>query len=145
MQSEFTCHIGLRGKLFCRACWVKGPDAQDEGGIVRDPENEQGADTARNSSNSDDGSEAESMAGSEASAGSENSEGGAAPVAGKKGLRKKAVETMSQLLRRAGDFIKVLILVECATARHGCSHLFILDSDLDRQASSQIRDRREAE
>ncbi|KAJ7707193.1 hypothetical protein B0H14DRAFT_2228663, partial [Mycena olivaceomarginata] len=24
MQSEFACHIGLRGKLFCRACWVKG-------------------------------------------------------------------------------------------------------------------------
>ncbi|KAK7021568.1 hypothetical protein R3P38DRAFT_3397021 [Favolaschia claudopus] len=27
MQSEFACHIGLRGKLFCRACWVKGSDA----------------------------------------------------------------------------------------------------------------------
>ncbi|RDB27987.1 hypothetical protein Hypma_002121 [Hypsizygus marmoreus] len=27
MQSEFACHIGLRGKLFCRACWVKGTDA----------------------------------------------------------------------------------------------------------------------
>ncbi|KAL1726516.1 hypothetical protein EV714DRAFT_219219 [Schizophyllum commune] len=24
MQSEFACHIGLRGKLFCRMCWVKG-------------------------------------------------------------------------------------------------------------------------
>ncbi|KAJ6569397.1 hypothetical protein B0H19DRAFT_1257049 [Mycena capillaripes] len=29
MQSEFACHIGLRGKLFCRACWVKGHDAMD--------------------------------------------------------------------------------------------------------------------
>jgi hypothetical protein len=28
MQSEFACHIGLKGKLFCRACWVKGTDAQ---------------------------------------------------------------------------------------------------------------------
>lgn len=26
MQSEFACHIGLRGKFFCRACWVKGFD-----------------------------------------------------------------------------------------------------------------------
>ena len=30
MQSEFACHIGLRGKFFCRACWVKGRDADDE-------------------------------------------------------------------------------------------------------------------
>ena len=29
MHSEFACHIGLRGKYFCRACWVKGSDAQD--------------------------------------------------------------------------------------------------------------------
>jgi hypothetical protein len=29
MQSEFACHIGMRGKLFCRACWVKGSDALD--------------------------------------------------------------------------------------------------------------------
>lgn len=29
MQSEFACHIGLPGKLFCRACWVKGRDALD--------------------------------------------------------------------------------------------------------------------
>ena len=28
MQSEFACHIGLKGKFFCRACWVKGTDAQ---------------------------------------------------------------------------------------------------------------------
>jgi hypothetical protein len=29
MHSEFACHIGLRGKFFCRSCWVKGTDAQD--------------------------------------------------------------------------------------------------------------------
>ncbi|KAJ4497667.1 hypothetical protein C8R41DRAFT_894578 [Lentinula lateritia] len=28
MQSEFACHIGLRGKLFCRTCWIKGKDAK---------------------------------------------------------------------------------------------------------------------
>ncbi|OSX60535.1 hypothetical protein POSPLADRAFT_1148718, partial [Postia placenta MAD-698-R-SB12] len=27
MQSKFACHIGLHGKLFCRACWVCGKDA----------------------------------------------------------------------------------------------------------------------
>ena len=30
MQSEFACHIGLRGKYFCRACMVKGSDAADD-------------------------------------------------------------------------------------------------------------------
>jgi hypothetical protein len=30
MQSELACHIGLRGKYFCRCCWVKGPDAMDQ-------------------------------------------------------------------------------------------------------------------
>ncbi|KAJ7857099.1 hypothetical protein B0H14DRAFT_2578514 [Mycena olivaceomarginata] len=30
MQSEFACHIGLRGKYFCRACWVKGSDSLDD-------------------------------------------------------------------------------------------------------------------
>ncbi|KAJ7764528.1 hypothetical protein DFH07DRAFT_376904 [Mycena maculata] len=31
MQSEFACHIGFRGKLFCRTCWAKGdPESDDE-------------------------------------------------------------------------------------------------------------------
>ncbi|KAJ6616937.1 hypothetical protein B0H10DRAFT_1798409, partial [Mycena sp. CBHHK59/15] len=30
MQSEFACHIGFRGKLFCRACWAKGDPENDE-------------------------------------------------------------------------------------------------------------------
>ncbi|PBK72224.1 hypothetical protein ARMSODRAFT_853501, partial [Armillaria solidipes] len=29
MQSEFACHISLRGKYFCRICWVKGKDANE--------------------------------------------------------------------------------------------------------------------
>ena len=33
MHSEFACHIGLRGKFFCHACWVKGSDAQDSGNL----------------------------------------------------------------------------------------------------------------
>jgi hypothetical protein len=32
MQSEFACHIGFRGKYFCRICWVKGePEDENEG------------------------------------------------------------------------------------------------------------------
>jgi hypothetical protein len=31
MQSEFACHIGFRGKYFCRVCHVKGePEEENE-------------------------------------------------------------------------------------------------------------------
>ncbi|KAJ7126468.1 hypothetical protein C8R43DRAFT_897899 [Mycena crocata] len=30
MQSEFACHIGFRGKFFCRVCWVKGDPEEPE-------------------------------------------------------------------------------------------------------------------
>ncbi|PBK90657.1 hypothetical protein ARMGADRAFT_866159, partial [Armillaria gallica] len=35
MQSEFACHIGLRGKFFCRACWVMGKNrsSDDDDGL----------------------------------------------------------------------------------------------------------------
>jgi hypothetical protein len=36
MHSEFACHIGLRGKYFCRVCEVKGSDAADAGDIPVD-------------------------------------------------------------------------------------------------------------
>ena len=39
MQSEMACHIGLRGKFFCRVCWVKGRDAEDELGAIPLPAN----------------------------------------------------------------------------------------------------------
>lgn len=32
MQSEFACHIGMKGKFFCRMCWVKGQDASERVG-----------------------------------------------------------------------------------------------------------------
>jgi len=38
MHSEFACHIGLRGKYFCRACWVKGSDAQDGANLPNIPD-----------------------------------------------------------------------------------------------------------
>lgn len=36
MQSELACHIGLKGKFFCRNCWVKGRDADDRHVISTD-------------------------------------------------------------------------------------------------------------
>ena len=38
MHSKFACHIGLRGKYFCRSCWVKGSDAQDGMNLPNNPD-----------------------------------------------------------------------------------------------------------
>ncbi|KZV84575.1 hypothetical protein EXIGLDRAFT_842094 [Exidia glandulosa HHB12029] len=46
MQSELSCHIGMKGKYFCRVCWVKGVDRQQE------------ADAEDDDGHSTDGSEA---------------------------------------------------------------------------------------
>jgi hypothetical protein len=40
MHSEFACHIGLRGKYFCRTCWVKGSDAQDGARLPNIPDDD---------------------------------------------------------------------------------------------------------
>ena len=29
MQSEMSCHIGMRGRHFCRICYVKGHEVED--------------------------------------------------------------------------------------------------------------------
>ncbi|KAJ7603920.1 hypothetical protein FB45DRAFT_1085359 [Roridomyces roridus] len=64
MQSEFACHIGLQGKFFCRACWVKGSDSmEDDNGkpsAGRDRDRSGGSDLG-----TPDGSDAESRAGSD--------------------------------------------------------------------------------
>ncbi|KAJ7246704.1 hypothetical protein C8J57DRAFT_1438159 [Mycena rebaudengoi] len=91
MQSEFACHIGLRGKLFCRACWVKGPDALDE------PEG-----PAAQDGNVSEASEAGSVAGSD------ESDTAAATTTGGKGKGKKRVkETMQQIITRVKAFMTI--------------------------------------
>ncbi|KAF7371200.1 hypothetical protein MSAN_00755500 [Mycena sanguinolenta] len=87
MQSEFACHIGLRGKLFCRACWVKGVDGLDS--AAPDPEPGGG----------DDGS---SLGGSDRSDVSEDSTGS---KKGKK--RKKVKETLGQMIQRVKNFVTI--------------------------------------
>ncbi|KAJ4464148.1 hypothetical protein C8R41DRAFT_739929, partial [Lentinula lateritia] len=77
MQSEFACHIGLRGKFFCRTCWVKGKDAKDG-------QTEHG------------GSETGSV-GSAASAGSKQ---------GKKKTRAKFKESLQSISHRVKGFVK---------------------------------------
>ena len=103
MQSEFACHISLKGKLFCRACWVKSTDAQAK--IVP-----QQSDSPRVSSCSSDDemrSEVSSAGGSDAS--EETGNPVVSVTSGKKmkGRRKKVLESMSNMVDRVKAFIKV--------------------------------------
>src|SRR5882762_6469214 len=65
MQSQFACHIGLGGKFFCRACWVKGTDAtgnaDEESGnnqddVVSDNGSAAGSEVVADDGGSDSGS-----------------------------------------------------------------------------------------
>lgn len=79
MQSEIACHIGFRGRLFCRICKVSGiPDGDD------DDAEENGLDPAGYDSDASDGSQ----------------------IRGK-GKKKRANETMEDMIRRLESFMKV--------------------------------------
>lgn len=106
MQSEFACHIGLKGKFFCRVCWAKGSDALVDAATTPHPERDPDA-----------GSDAGSHAGSDIA---DELEGGVAEDQGAddgsnpsavpkkmKGRRGKALETMSGMINRCKAFIKV--------------------------------------
>jgi hypothetical protein len=99
MQSEFACHIGLGGKFFCRACWVKGSDAL--------------AESAEQANESHGGNQEVTMSDNESAAGSEVTEGGGSSggesTVGKKskGRGKRALESMSNMVNRVKSFMKV--------------------------------------
>ncbi|KAK6997382.1 hypothetical protein R3P38DRAFT_3416225 [Favolaschia claudopus] len=104
MQSEFACHIGLRGKLFCRACWVKGHDAMDgdDGDDAPAPSRHQRAPSDAESVQSDGAS----VAGSDVSSEPESDK--AAPRgAEKRKPAKRFQETMSDMVQRVKSFMKV--------------------------------------
>ncbi|KAK7016987.1 hypothetical protein VNI00_018785 [Paramarasmius palmivorus] len=88
MQSEFACHIGLRGKLFCRACKVRGKDSK------------------REHADDNDDSDEESSDGDDDDAGSAASDAGSVDSDGRKRPRKKFVETLDAMRQRIADFIK---------------------------------------
>ncbi|KAE9383725.1 hypothetical protein BT96DRAFT_1105543, partial [Gymnopus androsaceus JB14] len=77
MQSEFACHIGFRGRLFCRVCRVSGKAEDDDE-----------ADANGNDGNNSD-----------ASVASASSQKG-------KGRRKAAAESMKDMITRITDFMK---------------------------------------
>ena len=121
MHSEFACHIGLRGKFFCRSCWVKGSYVEDAGNILRN--------VSRGASR--DNSPAPSSAGSNANSDTANDPAAATtsntlPGSGMEsrpatsGKRKKYEESYSVMFDRVSAFVKV-----CGKFTSGLpSHLF---------------------
>lgn len=92
MQSEFACHVGLTGKFFCRACWVKGKDAHANNAAAAEA-------SAKEGGEGDD--EASSNAGS---VGSDTS---APDAKDQKKATKSAHETLGIMVDRVTAFIKV--------------------------------------
>lgn len=115
MHSEFACHIGLRGKFFCRSCWVKGSDTDDAGNMPN-----LGA-----SSNSRQNSPAPSSPGSEAdinhvapndvesAATSETLPEGSTSTPPSSRKRKRYEESYSAMLDRVSAFVKVRLIFSC--------------------------------
>lgn len=105
MQSEFAAHIGLRGKYFCRACWVKGSDATADA----DPSPRERGDVGNGGGVLDPGSDRGSAVGSDdtGSDAASSEAGHVQPGAKSKGRRRKAVESMAGMMSRIKTFIKV--------------------------------------
>ncbi|KAJ3932436.1 MAG: hypothetical protein NXY57DRAFT_894227, partial [Lentinula lateritia] len=78
MQSEFACHIGFRGRLFCRNCWASGKVSGDgEENTNIHPNDGSDSDVSVNSLNSN-----------------------------KKSKRKKTLESMKDMITRISEFMK---------------------------------------
>ncbi|KAK7032978.1 hypothetical protein R3P38DRAFT_3313080 [Favolaschia claudopus] len=104
MQSEFACHIGLRGKLFCRACWVKGHDAMDaDDGDDAPPRQRSRAPSDAGSVHSDGAS----VAGSDVPSDVEGSDAGSEKLGGNKKGAKRFKESMGEMVERVKSFMKV--------------------------------------
>ncbi|KAK1236064.1 hypothetical protein PQX77_000704 [Marasmius sp. AFHP31] len=100
MQSEFACHIGLRGKFFCRTCFVKGKDAMVD--KLFGPTN------SGNPSDSDDEDGNEGSDG-EASDGGQSIASGASGASGTGKKRGATAETFSAMFERVKRFIKACV------------------------------------
>jgi len=104
MQSEFASHIGLRGKYFCRICWVHGPEPTEESPDTENPVEEQSyVDTGRESNT---GSPQHSEAGSDAESNASSPKSSHKKKKGKGKLK----ETAEQMRDRVTSFIKVWLL-----------------------------------
>jgi hypothetical protein len=87
MQSEFACHIGFRGKFFCRVCWVKGVPDEDE---------------------DEDQGEADDTSASDASSAASGTESVTRAEKPKKGKKKqKKNESVADMISRITQFMTV--------------------------------------
>lgn len=94
MQSELACHIGLKGKFFCRVCRVKGSDQNDATAATTQP-------TGDNGQSDQDGAGSDV----EGNINDAGSDGGVQVGTG----RKKRLETMSEMVERVRRFLHVRI------------------------------------
>ncbi|KZV81638.1 hypothetical protein EXIGLDRAFT_628172, partial [Exidia glandulosa HHB12029] len=92
MQSEFCCHIGMRGRFFCRSCLVEGKARKATAG---DPDGDGESDAA---SSGGESAASHGSTASEASVASQRSN--AAPAS------KKFKETLQQMVDRVRRFTK---------------------------------------
>ncbi|KAJ7601530.1 hypothetical protein B0H17DRAFT_1241343 [Mycena rosella] len=125
MQSEFACHIGLRGKLFCRACWVKGTDALDPTG-ADDPLT---GDNTAGSANGSDQSDADTQASDAESTGSKKA----------KGKGKRVKETMVQMVNRVKAFVTIGRLRNKSETTEKLRSYFVEASTLDTKTKVQTQ------
>ncbi|KAE9396390.1 hypothetical protein BT96DRAFT_824723, partial [Gymnopus androsaceus JB14] len=101
MQSEFAGHIGLRGKYFCRVCWVKGADAKD-----RDATPDESNSDAESASD-DESRPASPSSAHSATSGDDTTNANPTTQPAKKGRKKKFAESFSQMKDRVSSFVKV--------------------------------------
>ncbi|EIW86698.1 hypothetical protein CONPUDRAFT_69138 [Coniophora puteana RWD-64-598 SS2] len=98
MQSELACHVGMKGKFFCRNCWVKGHDAQDN------PEPSTSAGSSSLQPHADTESDGASIHSASDTSASEHSTASNARTRNPK-RKKRAMETLAQLITRTRRFI----------------------------------------
>ncbi|KAL1937003.1 hypothetical protein VTO73DRAFT_2037 [Trametes versicolor] len=100
MQSEFACHVGLAGNLFCRVCKVsRGPQSDNsDGHAAAVPQETHRGD--HEPQHSDGGSDAASVASSTMSAQNTN-------TATRQKGRSKKLETMSEMIDRVQRFMSI--------------------------------------
>ncbi|KAJ3738165.1 hypothetical protein EV360DRAFT_77074, partial [Lentinula raphanica] len=111
MQSEFAGHIGLRGKYFCRVCWVKGVDTKDQEPLPEENRDRtQSEDDQQQQHLSSDpgfgGSDSEQSQSDASASALPSSTPSAARAQRKSTLKKKFVESSSQMFERILSFVK---------------------------------------
>ncbi|KAL0570902.1 hypothetical protein V5O48_011057 [Marasmius crinis-equi] len=123
MQSEFACHIGLKGKYFCRCCYVKGKDAAEgREEVTQDGDGAEATEEVESTDECDGGTQAGSEGGSDVESDTGSQPGSPAPRSRQrktsttakksktttqaKKKRKQYQETYPALLKRGEAFIK---------------------------------------